>query len=519
MFFDHTFKQTDMTVASRLVKKGISLVQQIEQKRPFPAQVQRRTLQSLLKRAEHTAFGRHYGFGKIAMSDNPEQLFQEMVPMHDYNRMFEEWWSRTLAGEPDVSWRGSVKYFALSSGTSGAASKYIPITNDMRRSMRQAALRMFSCLPRYGLPPSFYTREWLMIGGSASLQDLGHCHVGDLSGINASNPPMWIRRYYRPGTRIARISDWDERTEAIAKMAPQWNVGVLTGLPSWVQLTLERVIEYHGLNHIHEIWPNLRIFVSGGIAFGPYRKSFEELLGHPLIYQDSYLASEGFIAFQSRPGTSAMRLQLNNNIFFEFVPFNEEHFDEEGQLRPEARALTIDEVKEGTDYALLMSTCAGAWRYLIGDTVRFADKERSEILITGRTKHFLSICGEHLSVDNMNQAIRRTEAALNVKINEFTVSGVKAGTHFAHRWYIGCSPQVDPNILSKVLDEQLMAVNDDYAAERSAMLRPPQVSAIDATIFYDWQRHTGKMNGQSKFPRVMKGTQLAEWEAFVQSKR
>lgn len=507
-----------MTVAGKLVKKGISLVQQLDQSKPSPAQLQRRALQLLLKRAEKTAFGRHYGFEQALNAARPEEVFRERVPMHDYNRMFGEWWRRALAGEADVSWRGEVKHFALSSGTSEAASKYIPVTADMRRSMRQAALRMFSCLPKYGLPPSFYTREWLMIGGSASLQDLGHCYAGDLSGINASTPPMWIRRYYRPGTRIARISDWDERTEAIARMAPHWDVGVLTGLPSWVQLTLERVIEYHGLKHIHEIWPNLRIFVSGGIAFEPYRKSFEELLGHPLIYQDSYLASEGFIAFQARPGTSAMRLQLNNGLFFEFVPFNEENFDEEGQLRPNARALTIEEAEEGQDYALLLSTCSGAWRYLIGDTIRFADKGRCEILITGRTRHFLSICGEHLSVDNMNQAIRRTEGLLNARINEFTVSGVKADTHFAHRWYIGCEPEIAHDILAKVLDEQLKSVNDDYAAERSAMLRAPQVNVISPKLFYEWQRHNGKMNGQSKFPRVMKGEQLAEWENFVMEK-
>ena len=508
-----------MTVAGNLVKKGISFVQQLDQRKPTPAQLQARALQGLLRRAEKTAFGRHYGFEKLSAAADPVAAFQEQVPMHDYNRMFGEWWNRTLAGEADVSWRGQVKYFALSSGTSEASSKYIPITGDMQKSMRQAALRMFSCLPKYNLPPSFYTKEWLMIGGSASLQDFGHYQAGDLSGINASQPPVWIRRYYRPGTRIAKISDWDERTEAIAKMAPHWDVGVLTGLPSWVQLTLERVIEYHGLNHIHEIWPNLRIFVSGGIAFGPYRKSFEALLGHPLTYQDSYLASEGFVAFQARPGTSAMRLQLNNGIFFEFVPFNEDNFDEEGQLRPTATALTLDDVEEGQDYALLMSTCAGAWRYLIGDTIRFADKARSEILITGRTRHFLSICGEHLSVDNMNEAIRRTEDILNVNINEFTVSGVKADAHFAHRWYIGCTPLIDTDTLSGVLDEQLMAVNDDYAAERSAMLRPPQVNAVDPRLFHEWQRHTGKMNGQSKFPRVMKGEQLAEWEAFVRTKQ
>ena len=503
------------TVANNLVKKGITLVRQLDPLKPTSGQLQQRCLLGLLRRAGQTDFGRHYDFESAAMAADPIAAFQDRVPMHSYDRMFDQWWNRTLAGEADVSWRGKTPYFALSSGTSGAASKYIPVTADMQRSMRQAAFRMFTCLPKYNLSASFYAKEWLMIGGSASLQDLGHCYAGDLSGINARKPPVWIRRYYRPGTRIARISNWDERTDAIARMAPKWDVGVLTGIPSWVQLTLERVIEYHGLNNIHEIWPNLQVFVSGGVAFEPYRKSFEALLAHPLIYQDSYLASEGFIAFQARPDTSSMRLLLNNGIFYEFVPFNEDNFDEEGQLRPQATALTIDEVEEGVDYALLLSTCAGAWRYLIGDTVRFTDKIRSEIRITGRTKHFLSICGEHLSVDNMNQAIRQTEDILNLRIKEFTVCGVKAGTHFAHRWYLGCEPQMDNSVVAKVLDEQLKVVNDDYGAERGAMLAPPQVKVIEPGLFYEWQRHAGRMNGQSKFPRVMKEQQFTEWENFL----
>lgn len=507
-----------MTVTSKLLKKSISLMQQFDPLKASPAQIQQRSLQGLLRRAEHTDFGNYYAFPAIAAAPNPVQAFQQQVPIHDYGLLFEHWWSRTLAGEADVCWPGKVQYFALSSGTSEAASKYIPITTDIQRSMRWAAFRMFSCLPKYNLLPSFYTKEWLMIGGSASLQDKGHYYAGDLSGINARNPPAWIKGYYRPGTNIAMLKNWDERTEAIARMAPKWDISTLTGIPSWVQLTLERIIEFHKLDNIHELWPNLQVFVTGGTAFEPYRKSFEELLARPLIYQDSYLASEGFIAFQSRPGTSAMRLQLNNGIFFEFVPFTEENFDEEGCLRPQARALSIGEVEEGIDYALLISTCAGAWRYLIGDTVRFTDKARSEIIITGRTKHFLSICGEHLSVDNMNQAISRVEDILNVKIKEFTVCGVKSGTHFAHKWYIGCQPLVDAGLLAKTLDEQLMLVNDDYAAERSAMLRAPEAVALAPEAFYDWQRHKGKMNGQSKFPRVMKGGQFAEWEAFAATK-
>lgn len=508
-----------MKVTGNLVKKGIRLVQQFDPYKARPYQLQKKVLINLLKRAEITSFGRHYQFQNLLLLEDPVKAFQERVPVFDYDKIFTEWWHRSLEGEANISWHGHVKYFALSSGTSGAASKYIPVTYDMRRTMRQAALRMLSCLPKYRVSSGLYLKDWLMVGGSADLKDLGHCYIGDLSGINASKPPIWLRRIYKPGTQIAKISDWDERATVIAKNAPKWDVGVITGIPSWVQLTLERIVEYHKLNHIHELWPNLSIYVSGGTAFEPYRKSLEQLLARPLIYQDSYLASEGFIAYQARPGTHAMRMILHNGIFYEFIPFNEHNFDAEGKLKENPITLTIDEIEEGKDYALLMSTCAGAWRYLIGDTIRFTDKARSEIVITGRTKHFLSICGEHLSVDNMNQAIKLTEDELNISIREYTVSGVKAGSHFAHKWYLGCDNAVDKLYLGQLLDKHLKRVNDDYRAERAAMLQALQLEIIPNKLFYDWQRYHGKMNGQSKFPRVMNKEQFAEWEKFVSEKK
>lgn len=482
-----------------------------------PQLQQERVLRSLLKRAEHTAFGQHFGFGHMLAAQDIVSAFQRTVPLYDYDRLFNDWWHRVLAGESDVCWRGTVKYFALSSGTAGATSKYIPITTDMRRSMRASALRMFSCLPKYHVPASLYTRDWLAIGGSAQLEQLETgAYAGDLSGINAKRPPMWVRGYYKPGTRIARLPHWDERVAAISELAPKWNVGIILGIPSWVQLTLERIIADHGLSNIHELWPNLQVFVSGGVAFEPYRWSFEQLLAHPLIYQDSYLASEGFIAYQNRPGTHAMHLQLHNGIFYEFIPFTEAHFDEAGQLRPTARVLTISEVERGVDYALLISTNAGAWRYLIGDTVRFTDIERSEIIITGRTKHFLSLCGEHLSVDNMNHAIQQVERNYQLSIPEFTVGGVRAGSHHAHHWYLGCDePTPDIAELTVALDQALQQFNDDYGAERSAMLAPPQITILPVRRFYEWQRRLGKLNGQSKIPRVMRGERWQAWRAFV----
>lgn len=503
------------SMASTLVKGGFRLVQQWDRRPTSPAFLQRKELLQLLKKAEFTAFGRNYQFSQLALHPDPVAAFQQEVPMHDYDSIFDQWWHRSLEGEPDVAWKGHTRYFALSSGTAGSASKYIPVTFEMMKAMRQGGFKMFSCLPKYNVPTSLYLKDWLMIGGSAHLQNLGHCYAGDLSGINASKPPVWIRRFYKPGTEIARIANWDERTKAIVNHAPKWDVGVMTGIPSWVQLTIEAVVDRYGLDHIHQIWPNFKVYVSGGIAFEPYRKSFERLLGEPLIYQDSYLASEGFIAFQDRPGTNSMRLVLNNGIFMEFVPFDERNFDEEGRLRPDAKALSIDEVEEKKDYAILLTTCSGAWRYLIGDTVRFTNVDRCEIIITGRTKHFLSICGEHLSVDNMNNAISEVEHNLNLGIREFTVCGVKAGSHFAHRWYIGTERAADEKLLAQALDRQLMTLNDDYKAERSAMLQDIQVKVVPSRVFYEWQREQGKMNGQSKVPRVMKQAQFEEWERFV----
>lgn len=495
--------------------KGTKLGQNLERPRLSSLFIQKRTLRQLLRQAGNTSFGNHYNFSTILGSKDPISEFQKIVPIHDYNKMFDEWWYRSLEGEKNVAWRGQVKYFGLSSGTTGASSKYIPITNDMTKAMRQTGFRMFACLPKYDLPAKFFLKNWFMIGGSASLKSEGDCFVGDLSGINAKRPPAWIRPYFKPGIQIAHYKTWDERIHAIAQEAPKWDIGVVAGIPSWVQLSFEYIMDYHKLDTIHDIWPNLSVFATGGTAFGPYKKSFEKLLARPLIYQDSYLASEGFVAYQARPGTHAMKMALNGGIFFEFVPFNELNFDEDGNILPEATSLHIGEVEEGQEYALLMSTCAGAWRYLIGDTIKFTDLSRKEIIITGRTKHFLSICGEHLSIDNMNQAIKNTEELLNISIGEFTVSGVKSGSHFAHKWYIGCKTDIDISLLEDTLDQQLMLVNDDYKAERGAMLQKLQIKTIPNELFIRWQRAIGKLNGQSKIPRVMNSEKFQDWEHFI----
>jgi hypothetical protein len=237
----------------------------------------------------------------------------------------------------------------------------------------------------------------------------------------------------------------------------------------------------------------------------------------PLTYIETYLASEGFLAYQDRQHATGMKLALNDHIFFEFVPFNNDNFDSDGNLVENPETLMIHEVEEGKDYAILLSTTAGTWRYLIGDTVRFVDAERCEIIITGRTKHFLSLVGEHLSVDNMNKAIELVADEMNICIPEFTVAGVPHGLFFAHQWWVACDDNADPELLRQKIDEKLKMLNDDYAVERNSALKDVYLNILPESKFMEFMRLKGKIGGQHKFPRVMKGKTFEEWTKFLET--
>jgi hypothetical protein len=282
---------------------------------------------------------------------------------------------------------------------------------------------------------------------------------------------------------------------------------------------MEKIIERYQLKNIHEIWPNLAFYVHGGVALEPYKKGFAKLLGKPITYIETYLASEGFLAYQNRQDSTGMHLALNNNIFFEFVPFDDNNFDSEGNMVENPEVLMIHEIEENKDYSILISTNAGAWRYAIGDTVKFIDKERSEIIITGRTKHFLSLVGEHLSVDNMNKAIEMVSEELNISIPEFTVAGVPHGLFFAHHWYVATDDAVDKEVLRVRIDEKLKELNDDYEVERKHALKDVLITVLSENTFMEFMRSKGKVGGQHKFPRVLKGKMLEDWQKFLKSNK
>lgn len=484
-----------------------------------PRSQQLRVLKKLLRKAKFTEFGQKYRFDEILMSRHIGKEFQANVPVHDYNKIYEWWWKKTLEGVPDVTWPGKIKYYALSSGTSESASKYIPVTRDMLRSNRVNYIRQILSLFTYEhLPRNAVTKGFLMLGGATDLQKgKAGWFAGDLSGILAKNRPFWFQTFYKPGGRIAKIKDWNEKLNEIVENAPNWDIGYIVGVPAWCQMCMEMIIEHYKVNTIHDIWPNLGFFVHGGVAFEPYKKGFEKLLGKPIIYIENYLSSEGFIGYKGHEDAKGMKLILDNNIFMEFVPFNEKNFDHDGNIIEDPEALMIHEVEEGKDYALLMSTNAGTWRYLIGDTVRFVDLEKNEILITGRTKHFLSLVGEHLSVDNMNKAIEMVSRELNISIPEFTVVGFPYDNLFAHKWYVACNDSVDPDILAKKIDEQLCQLNDDYAVERTSALKIIFLEKLPEHAFMKFMEVKGKLGSQHKFPRVMKGKMLTDWNEFLKN--
>lgn len=485
-----------------------------------PRRQQLKVLKKLLKKARFTEFGQHYRFDEILLSKHPGKKFQQLVPTYDYSSIYKQWWHRTLEGHPDVCWPGKIKYYALSSGTSEAASKYIPITEDLLKGNRQVMVKQLFSLRHYDhIPFSNLGKGWLMLGGSTQLQKGQGYYAGDLSGITAKKVPFWFTPFYKPGKKIAKMSDWNDKLEEIVEQAPNWDISFVVGVPAWIQMCMEKIVERYNLKTIHDMWPNLSFFVHGGVSFEPYKKGFEQLLAKPLTYIETYLASEGFIAYQDRQFAKGMKLSMNDHIFFEFIPFDDENFDAEGNMIANPRTLMIHEVEEGRDYAILISTTAGAWRYLIGDTVRFSDAERGEVIITGRTKHFLSLVGEHLSVDNMNRALQLASEELNVSIPEYTVAGIPHGSFFAHHWYVASDDHVDAALLVKKIDDHLKALNDDYIVERGSALKEVFLDVLPESKFMEFMASKGKVGGQHKFPRVLKGKMLQDWKAFLEDKQ
>ena len=507
-----------MAIFGSLIKSAIEFREKFTSESQ-PIQEQEKVLEELLKKAKDTLFGKYYFFDTILQSDNIQKTFAEKVPFFDYHQMNDQWWSRLHEGQTDVSWPGKPSYFALSSGTTGKTSKRIPVTDDMIEAIRLAGIKQVGALSNFDLPSDFFETEFMMLGSSTNLVEKDDHLEGEISGISASRIPFWFKGYYKPGEDIAKIDDWDERVQHIAENAKNWDIGALSGIPSWLELMLKKVIEHHNLDNIHDIWPNLQVYTSGGVAFQPYEKSFNALLAHPITVIDTYLASEGFIAFQNRPETTAMKLITDNGIYFEFVPFKPEYILKDGSISQDAEVLNLSQVKTDEDYILIMSTVSGAWRYLIGDTIAFTDVERAEIKITGRTKFFLNVVGSQLSVNKMNAAVRDLEETFDIEIPEYTISAKRFDGEFYHSWYLGTNAKIDNAKLAEALDESLQNANKNYKVARGKSLKGVKVTSVSPDVFYEWSGANKKKGGQVKMEKVMGEEKFKDWEAFVEENK
>ena len=310
-----------------------------------PAAAQEDQLQDLLQTARDTSFGKYYHFAGILEAEDIRRAYRQAVPIYDYHTMNERWWKQQRRN-PDITWPGHPNFFALSSGTTGKKSKRIPVTDEMLECTQRVGRAQAECLANFDLPAELFEKDILMLTSSADLDEKDGWKEGEISGINVSNMPEFMEGVYKPGLEIAQIDDWDERVQRIAEEAPKWDVGALAGIPSWMVMMLRKVIAHNKLNTIHDIWPNLSVYTTGGVAFAPYREVFESLLDHPIVIMDTYLASEGFFAFNARPGTMAMELALDHGMYFEFVPHDSRGFDETGTILEKPHTVDFRGVEE-----------------------------------------------------------------------------------------------------------------------------------------------------------------------------
>ncbi len=451
-------------------------------RRQNPVTAQRQVLHRLLHTAANTRFGLAHGFAGIQSVAE----YQARVPLRDYEAFWREWWQPHYPVLRDITWPGLVPYFALSSGTTSGRTKYIPVTRAMVRANRRAGFDVlawhFAAQPQSRI----FAGLAFMLGGSTALEEVAPgVRQGDLSGIAAAEVPRSLRRWSFPPPELALMADWDRKLATLARETPAEAVHVLTGTPSWLLMLLEQLPPLTALE----------LLVHGGVAWGPYRERMARFLPPGCETREVYPASEGFVATADACEGEGLRLSVDRGLFFEFVPV--EQLEQEHPTRH-----WLETVETGQDYAVVLTTCAGLWSYVLGDTVRFVSLNPPRLLVTGRTSYFLSAFGEHLHGAEIEQAL--AEATAELGLVEFTVGPVFAGTRGHHHWLVECTTPGDAATLATALDSSLATLNDDYAAHRQGgQMGPPQVTLLPPGAFTAWMRAQGKLGGQHKVPRVI----------------
>lgn len=489
--------------------------------REQPHETQNRLLAHLLHRARRTEWGRRYGFGELRGTGTVAAAeFVRRVPISTYEQLYPEL-ERVLRGAADVLWPGPVRWFARSSGTTNARSKFIPVTDESLRQGHYRAGRDMLALATHFYPQErLLAGKTLSLGGSLSPNPLRpaapgqpHSRVGDVSAIIMQRLPPWAEAIRTPPLKLALLDEWEDKIERIAHHALRQDVRTLAGVPTWMIVLLRRVVALAGAGDITQVWPHLRLFLHGAVAFGPYRELFQQLIPDARMrYLEIYNASEGYFALQDQPDCEDLLLLLDHGIYYEFLPADQ--YDS-----ADPRPVPLRDVELGRSYALVISTNAGLWRYLVGDTVRFTSLAPYRVRITGRTKHFLNAFGEEVVIENAEAAVAAASRATATTVRDFTAAPIYFSAHEStsrggHEWAVEFAgpPPAEPGRFVQVLDATLRQLNSDYDAKRhrDLALAPPRLRVLPAGTFEAWLAAQGKLGGQHKVPRLSNSRHVLE---------
>ncbi len=476
-------------------------INQIDKFKKYPIDVQQELFFELVKTAKKTEFGKKFGFSDVRSYSD----FSRQVPVHDYEQM-KPYIEETMRGKQNVIWPSTISWFSKSSGTTGGRSKFIPVSQEALEDCHYKGGKDMISLYVNNYPETkLFRGKSLSIGGTSQVNELDFnqsSHYGDISAVIIQNLPMWAQLARTPSLEVALMGEWEQKIEKMAQETLHENVVSMAGVPTWTIVLLQKILELSGKNSILEVWPNLEIFFHGAVAFGPYKKLFRELIpSSKMRYMETYNASEGFFGIQDQRESEDLLLMLDYGIFYEFIPMGE--WDKE-----QPQVIPLGETELGRNYAMVISTNAGLWRYKIGDTVTFTSLSPYRVRISGRTKHFINAFGEEVIVENAERSISMACDATGALITNFTAAPVYfdgEGNKGAHEWIIEFKQQpADKEEFVRLLDQNLRDINSDYDAKRykDLALISPKVHFAPEGLFERWMKSKGKLGGQNKVPRL-----------------
>ena len=490
------------SIATWFLKKRIH---QIDLFLKYPIDVQEELLKGLINKAKHTEIGNQYDFKSIKTYTD----FAERIPVTTYEDN-ESNYERARKGESNIFWPTPIKWFAKSSGTTNAKSKFLPVSNESLEECHYAASKDLLCLYLNNNPDSeLFLGKSLRLGGSKELYKENGTVFGDLSAILIDNMPFWAEFSSTPSNEVSLMPDWETKMQAIVDETINENVTSLLGVPSWVLVLLNQVIESTGRNNLFEIWPNLEVYFHGGVSFDPYLEQYKKLLPkNNFLYYETYNASEGFFAIQDRNNSKELLLMLDYGIFYEFIPMDT--YDSMEEI-----IIPLSEVQLDKNYAIVITTNAGLWRYKIGDTIRFTSINPYRIKVTGRTKHHINVFGEELIIENAEAALRKAAKLTHSEIIDYTAGPIfmEGKEKGAHEWIIEFKKHpYDIDTFNQLLDAFLQEVNSDYEAKRyrNITLKFPKIHTARKDLFKDWLKQNDKLGGQHKIPRLSNSREFLE---------